>query len=147
MLAVAMDRVHKKPFLTLEVGWNQNLYTEWYEETLAWIRNVMRYFGLLTSDLVQTEDRQRIYDKRVFIRTEFAWSINFAIDFNSQIHCGDTIWSIFDPLTQKISDIVSDYCWVLLSKWEVNQIPQDVTMYSVLVSSQCWCHQNDHRHN
>jgi hypothetical protein len=94
----------------------------------------------LKSDLVLTEDRQKIYDERVFVKTDCAWSIEFSIDFNSHIHVGNQIWTLFDPLTQTRKPIVSDYCGVLLSRWEVNQIPQGITMYSVLVHSTCCTH-------
>jgi len=47
MLAVAVNRLYKKPLLTLEVGGEQKLYQKWYDDVQRGIRNIMTVYGLL----------------------------------------------------------------------------------------------------
>ncbi len=132
MLAVAVNRLYKKPLLTLEVGGEQKLYQKWYDDVQRGIRNIMTVYGLLPWVPDLRVKKHYVLDTRYGFKTPRPGIISLTIWLGDKVCKGDVVWRFFDPMRQEWEDIVCPLSGLVFSVWGADQIPKRRIMYSVL---------------
>jgi len=141
MLAVEIFKRLQKPVLTFEVGGGMLIWKKYQKEAEEGIKNLLRYEGMLPGK-VKTPRKQYVIkdDERFTYKAKIEGLLTKEVELGNQVHKGDLIGIIHDPIDEKTQTIKAKHCGVVFSLKVVDKIDKDEPICSILQTKTCKGH-------
>ena len=131
MMAVAMNRAHSTPVVTVEIGGAYSIHRETRLLAIRGIRNILSSLRMIEADM-EIPDHQQVVSVRSLIRSKIPCIIELDIGLEDFVHTGQIVGSLYDPVHQVTADITTPREGKVFSVWPNNQIPKGRTIFSLV---------------
>ncbi len=132
MLAVYAQDILHKPIMTIEVGGNQVLYKEYFDDTLHGIINVMRWLRYISEKPILHNTVQHFLTDRKTHITRCGWVLSLEVKVWDTVILGQKLGTIYYPLMDTHDDIFSQSDGFVFSIRASEQIPKNEDMISII---------------
>jgi len=141
MMAIESFRSLKKPVITVEVGGGMVIWEGFLRDSVAGIKNILTHFGFLDSKMKPPKEQFLIEDvNRLGYSAEMEGLLYKKVGLGDEIHHGDLLAVIHNPLDERTEKVLSKHCGFVFSIKMEDKINSGETILSILQKSTCKVH-------
>lgn len=132
MLAVFANDVLHIPIMTIEVGGNQMIYNEYYDDTLRGILNIFKGLHYMPWDIEIKDRTQHYLSNRKEHISHCGWLLNLKVKLWQEVQTGELLGDIYYPLHDTTEEIIAEADGFIFSIRAGQQIPANQGMLSII---------------
>jgi len=144
MLAIEAFKQLNKPVLTTEVGGGLVLFKEYLKIGEQGIKNILIHHGMLRGKIILPKEQYVITDEnRLQYNANLEGILHKNVVLGQDLHKGDLIASIHNPLTEETEEIRSEHCGFVFSLKIQDKINKGENITSILQTQACSVHKSE----
>jgi predicted deacylase len=141
MLAVETYKRLNKAILTVEIGGGMVLWEDMLTEGVEGIKNILVHHGLLQGEIKLPEEQFVILDiNRFNYPAGKEGLISKKVALGKDVHTGDLIAEIYNPLNEQTERVISRHCGFVFSIKHQDKIDKEEPVVSILQHNTCPIH-------
>jgi uncharacterized protein len=141
MLAVESYKRLKIPVLTVEIGGAFTMRDDFLLEGIRGIKNVLINNGIMKGKILKPKEQHIISDKhRSYYTSKLDGILRMKFDVGDDVHKGDILAEIHDPIHEKKHKLLSKTCGFIFSRRLRGIIDKNKTACTILQTAVCSTH-------
>lgn len=123
--------------ITVEVGWDKRYDKKWQKVIHTWLIRILDHFNFFTESYklpkLPNIHEMEVYKRRYAFIASTTWLVELDKELNDVVIKWETVWSFFNPITQREVDLISPVNGIVFSLWKANSVYAWAKIISFLV--------------